>query len=85
MSTSRINPHLVGDRRIIGRHGMGEHQRLDACFLGDQSGVLSGGVVGQEARFERRRIRNARDEAIDGGRVVQGVVNEDVVPMSERD
>ncbi len=40
VDASRVEPHLVGDLGIVGRHEMRQHQELDAGSLRDAAGVL---------------------------------------------
>src|SRR6185503_17608906 len=62
-----IEPHRVGHVGIVGRNEVREDQCLDAGVLRDAAGVLRRGLMGEDARLQRRRIRHTSNEAVDGG------------------
>src|SRR5437660_12509392 len=47
-----VDPHLIGDRWVVGGHQMREHQRLHPGCGRDAPGVLGRRVVGQDALLE---------------------------------
>ena len=54
----RGDPHAVGNSRHQ-RHGVGQHQRLDAGLLSDLAGLLCRGVGAQD--MGEQLLRVARD------------------------
>ena len=79
-----FDPHSIGDFRIVGRHEVREDEHLDAGIVGDAPRILCPRVVRENAPFERGRVRDPRDQAVNP-RLVQSVMDEDIGASRELD
>ncbi|HEY3584529.1 MAG TPA: hypothetical protein VGL90_09135, partial [Casimicrobiaceae bacterium] len=85
VTARRVDPHLIGDQRILGGNEMREHQHPDAGRRGDASDILGRRMVREDAPFQIGRVGHARDEPVNGGLVIQRLVHEHVGIARERD
>jgi hypothetical protein len=64
-----FNPHALGNLRIVGQHEVREHECFDASGLCDSTGILCRRLMGKNTCLQRRGIRYAAHQTVDGCRV----------------
>ena len=64
MDASCVDPHLIGDRRVIRWSKVRQDEQLDPCGLRDPARVLGTRVTGQEMLLEPLGVRGSSHDAI---------------------
>src|SRR6266446_8296499 len=79
-----FGPHVVGDRVVVRRHEVREDERLHSRRGRHLADVLGGGVAREQVLAQRRRVRDALQEALQAAEV-HGFVDEYVRASGEGD